>query len=512
LSDKLPSYTVDDFEFLLPELENEVPQSPRTRDALPRHEDREKVLDRASKYLAAVPPAIEGSGGDHHTYVTCCKLVRDFGLTDAEALELLRDWNSRCEPPWNEQELQEKIRNAQRYGENPIGWKLDDPLKGNGNGKTEERHIVDEEREAIRAEGAPIGSVANNEPSSRPEAFQAPAHWKWLDVSELPDWDCLPLRWNIQDLIAQGNFVIVAAETQTGKTLLGLFLSQSMLHPGQLFGRLEVTPVDKILYLGLEDPDRRFKDRLHDIEPLFPKIEGGRFIVHIAPGFNLNDPKMVDYLESLVTTHAFKAVFLDTYQKATPGLSSFGDEEQSAILHRLCNLTRKYDVTLIVMDHVRKRDGQQKKRNVLTIDDIKGTGGKAQNADCVILMERTPDRKQVRFQSFSKDSDQPVRIVLDVSPKGSSEPKFKYAGDLDQLATDAKTRANANAGKVLNVFVSEPDTQLSTSTVAERTGFSDATARRHLASLVKTGKLDCFGGGKNKRYWLIPNDSAQKAN
>jgi len=386
---------------------------------------------------------------------------------------------------------------AQQYGMKDLR------AKDNGH-RSEEQ----DERAAIQAEPVSQGEppVQNDESN----VFQAPSHWKWLDVAKLHDWNCLPLRWNIRDLIAQGNFVIIAAETQTGKTLFGLFVSQSMLHPGHLFGKYEISPVGKILYLGLEDPDRRFQNRLQDIESFFPKIEPDRFIVHIAPGFTLNDERMVEYLEQLITVHQFKVIFLDTYQKATPGLSSFGDEEQTPILHRLCNLTRKYDVTLIVMDHVRKRDGQQKKRNILTIDDIKGTGGKAQNADCVILMERTPDRKQVRFQSFSKDSDQPIRILLDVAPKGSPEPKFKYAGDLDQFAADAKARGNASLAKAHAAF-RNPTEKLSSSTVAERAGFSPATARRYLADLVKSEKLDSYGEGRNKKYWLVIDQSAQEA-
>jgi hypothetical protein len=131
--------------------------------------------------------------------------------------------------------------------------------------------IEDAEREAIQAEGA-SGKLVEHKPD---ETFTVPSHWRWLDVARLRDWNCLPLRWNIQDLIAQGNFVIVAAETQTGKTLFGVFLGQSMLHAGRLFGKLEINPVEKVLYLGLEDPDRRFKERLQDIESQFPKIEDG---------------------------------------------------------------------------------------------------------------------------------------------------------------------------------------------------------------------------------------------
>ena len=157
------------------------------------------------------------------------------------------------------------------------------------------------------------------------------------------------------------------------------------------------------------------------------------------------------------------------------------------------------------MDHVRKRP-QNGKRSELTIDDIKGTGGKAQNADCVILMERTPDRKQIQFQSYSKDFDQHVRILLNVAPKGSKEPKFTYAADLDALGSGAVAKGNANRERVLAAF--KPGEHLSSSDVAQRTGFSESTARKHLSHFTNEGRLDSVGEGKHRRYWRP--DSAEE--
>ena len=53
-------------------------------------------LERARRYLAALPPAIAGGHGDLHTFRVCCRLVRGFALDDSEALELLQEWNARC--------------------------------------------------------------------------------------------------------------------------------------------------------------------------------------------------------------------------------------------------------------------------------------------------------------------------------------------------------------------------------------------------------------------------------
>jgi len=83
------------------------------------------AVERAHRYLMALPPAIAGQHGDLHTFRVCCRLVRGFAMPDADALSLLAEWNARCEPPWSERELTEKVRRARRYGREPIGGLLE---------------------------------------------------------------------------------------------------------------------------------------------------------------------------------------------------------------------------------------------------------------------------------------------------------------------------------------------------------------------------------------------------
>ncbi len=79
------------------------------------------AYERAARWLGKRDPAIAGQAGDTHTFATCASLVKGFGLSDAEALELLRPWNRRCLPPWNERELAAKIQGARRYGRQQVG-------------------------------------------------------------------------------------------------------------------------------------------------------------------------------------------------------------------------------------------------------------------------------------------------------------------------------------------------------------------------------------------------------
>lgn len=82
------------------------------------------ALDRARRYIAAIPPAVSGRHGDTATFRVCCRLVRGFDLDDDDAIAVLADWNRACEPPWSEGELRAKLAAARRYGREPVGGLL----------------------------------------------------------------------------------------------------------------------------------------------------------------------------------------------------------------------------------------------------------------------------------------------------------------------------------------------------------------------------------------------------
>lgn len=84
----------------------------------------DRRAERARAYLARTPPAVAGQHGDLHTFQTCCRVVRGFALDDDQALAVLAEWNARCQPPWTQRELLQKIRSARRNGREPIGGLL----------------------------------------------------------------------------------------------------------------------------------------------------------------------------------------------------------------------------------------------------------------------------------------------------------------------------------------------------------------------------------------------------
>lgn len=69
---------------------------------------------RARAYLAKLPPAIAGQGGHAATFTAACRLV-EFGVAEANAVEILSEWNrTHCQPPWTERDLRHKLADAYR--------------------------------------------------------------------------------------------------------------------------------------------------------------------------------------------------------------------------------------------------------------------------------------------------------------------------------------------------------------------------------------------------------------
>jgi len=90
-------------------------QAPPVAPPLPRSDDDHgDVVERARRWLSVRDPAIEGSGGDKHTFETAVCIVRGFDLDRETSFSLLAEWNRGCKPPWSERDLRRKIETAER--------------------------------------------------------------------------------------------------------------------------------------------------------------------------------------------------------------------------------------------------------------------------------------------------------------------------------------------------------------------------------------------------------------
>jgi hypothetical protein len=101
-----------DFRFALP---------PKPTPPTPNIANTGLAHRRARAYLACIDGAVQGTGGSTHTFNTALKLISLFGLSDEVVYDLLlSDFNSRCLPPWEPEDLWRKVREARKHAEDRL--------------------------------------------------------------------------------------------------------------------------------------------------------------------------------------------------------------------------------------------------------------------------------------------------------------------------------------------------------------------------------------------------------
>jgi hypothetical protein len=234
------------------------------------------IVKLAESYVANVPGAVEGKSGDNTTFALAAKLTRYFGLSQRQALTILKTWNASCLPPWSEAELIQKIGNGWRYGTEEVdgvlgrcrteelsylpvqgvyymrgerNWNLEEPIRcihaavaclvGKGRSAEEARAIINNHRVVIAAgvdcqpNGAPLlvmpaGPVLNT--WVPPEIERRPGEWPRISriIDVVTDGDSKARAWLINWMAAKAQkpgertqtAVVLIGEQGTGKSTL----------------------------------------------------------------------------------------------------------------------------------------------------------------------------------------------------------------------------------------------------------------------------------------------------
>jgi RecA-family ATPase len=79
------------------------------------------ISDQVRRYIAKIDPAVSGQDGHGKTFHVACVLVQEFGLSIDEARPLMHEYNRTCSPPWNEKEIEHKLREAEKKPAPPEG-------------------------------------------------------------------------------------------------------------------------------------------------------------------------------------------------------------------------------------------------------------------------------------------------------------------------------------------------------------------------------------------------------
>lgn len=330
--------------------------TPRTTTTTPRSphlHSRDQILKRARAYLEKVDPAISGAGGHQTTWGAALAVARGFDLSESEALEVIGEYNSRCQPPWSQHELEHKVRdalNAERVGR---GWLLEDRRpaspRATANQKGGGAHAASP---GVNTGTPTTKNVDNAESSSGGAPLPLEEDiFPTRVIGTVPDEG--PAKWLVRDLWLEQGVGIIGGEPKSFKSFVSTQLAVCVASGKPMFGRYEVQR-GRVLAFNAEDRPTMTRNRAAQMCRALD-VDFSSLDLHLidVPALRLDDMDQTDRLTRTVAKMRPTLLILD------PLRDLHGADENDAgaiagLLAPLRILQRSYGCAVMLVHHMAK--------------------------------------------------------------------------------------------------------------------------------------------------------------
>jgi uncharacterized membrane protein len=202
--------------------------------------------------------------------------------------------------------------------------------------------------------------------------------------------DFEPISWLVPGLLPEG-LMVLAARPKIGKSWLALDLALATATGGRLLGR----PARRgdVLYLGLEDSDRRMQGRLLKLGA--DNLDLRRFEYSCDwPRGELGAIAISDWIEGHPDARWIVIDVFTRLREATNGRDNAysGDYQAVAMLK-----PQRPGVTVLLVHHTRKADSDD------PLDSISGTLGIGGAADGVLVLKRARGESEAELHLIGRD-------------------------------------------------------------------------------------------------------------
>ena len=297
-----------------------------------------------------------------------------------------------------------------------------------------------------------------------------------FSAKDLQEMEFPPINWVVPDILPEG-LTILAGKPKLGKSWLALDMALAVAGGGSVLGR-ECDP-GPVLYLALEDNQRRLQRRLNRIEPHLSWPTDLEFNTR-WPRLDQGGLKTIS--EWITTLDGAKLVIVDTFAvvrpagKATDSMYT-GDFSALRGLHQLASNT---GIAIMVVHHLRKADADDR------LDTVSGSTGLTGAADTTLILTRRDSDSGVILYGRGRDLEEFER-GLEFDPHTC---RWRDLGDpVEAFATDTRAaileaiRAGKTAAKDI---------------IAE-TGINADNIYQTLRRMVRAGDLKKDGRGTYSR-------------
>jgi hypothetical protein len=288
-----------------------------------------------------------------------------------------------------------------------------------------------------------------------------------------------PPRWAVPDLLMEG-LALLAGRPKLGKSWLALGLGVDVASGTPALGKIKTIP-GEVLYLALEDGERRMQERLQLVlgdRPASPLLS----FAYDWPKFDDNE-KGMELLEEWIVAHPLaRLVVIDTFKRVRPaekgGNKRLYDLDYDA-LAPLAALARQHAIAIVVVFHARKGEADD------PLDLVSGTTGLSGAVDAVFVLRR--ERGQADASLFVTGRDIEERDMA-MKWHGDTADRFwwEWIGEAEDYRLSAERR------QVMDVVSEMPGCK-----PADISGALNKTVgsiRYLLFKMVREGQVRCRNG------------------
>ena len=253
---------------------------------------------------------------------------------------------------------------------------------------------------------------------TKPKDTAAPARLAIVSGAELAAKKYPPRQFIVDGFIQRGNLVLFAGKPKTGKSWILLQLAHELDAPrGGLFLNKPTSPA-KVLYLALEDGERRIHERLaiRNWTPISAHFYSSGMLPLDGGGM----------AQLRATAADFDVVIVDSLRVACGAkVEENNNEVMGAILQALADFAHETEKVVIVVHHLTKASYED------AFDGIRGAGSIRQAYDVGVVMQRKKGEKEAKLVVESRDAE---INDMTISFEGGSTG-WKYEGDGERLET-----------------------------------------------------------------------------
>ena len=213
----------------------------------------------------------------------------------------------------------------------------------------------------------------------------------------------------MRDLLPEG-LLLLGGKPKQGKSWFALSVALAIATGGYVLGTY-VAAQGEVLYLALEDTERRLQDRMKQLLTSHPVIPSG---IEFALEWPSLDQEGLAQLETYAQIHPqLRAIVIDTWANIAPHAKSSTRsqyEDEYMMLTPLKRLADNHHLSILLIHHLRKSGAQD------ILDEVTGSSAMVGAADAVLVLKRERGQNRASLFLTGRDITQERYLSLTFDP------------------------------------------------------------------------------------------------